>query len=186
MALKATIYKATLQIADIDHAYYADHALTLARHPSETDERMMMRLLAFALCARMGNAEGLELAKDMWEPDEPALWQRDLTGAITHWVEVGLPDDKRLLKACGRAAHVTLLAYGHTVDTWWKPLAGKLSRAQNLHVLQVPNAQSKALAQLAARSLQLQVTMQEGTVMVSGGAHTLHIDTHTLMGSPAV
>jgi uncharacterized protein YaeQ len=91
MALKATIYKANLQIADIDHHYYADHALIVARHPSETDERMMVRLLAFAICAHVNGGEGLELAKDLWEADEPALWQRDLTGAITQWIEVGQP-----------------------------------------------------------------------------------------------
>ena len=95
MALKSTVYKASLQIADIDHAYYADHALTLARHPSETDERMMIRLLALALNLPADTDHGtLELAKDLWETDEPALWHKDLTGEIKHWIDVGQPDDK--------------------------------------------------------------------------------------------
>ena len=100
MALKATIFKADLHIADMARNYYAEHALTVARHPSETDERMMARILAFALNAD----ERLAFGKGLSDADEPDLWQKDLTGAIEHWIEVGQPDEKRLLRACGRAA----------------------------------------------------------------------------------
>ena len=113
MAQKATVCKATLQIADIDRGLYADHALTLARHPSETDERMMVRLLAFALCVPADDRDGaLEFAKGMWDPDEPELWQKDLTGRIVQWIEVGQPEERRLAKASGRADRVSVFAFG--------------------------------------------------------------------------
>ena len=125
MALKSTICKASLQVADMDRNYYADHALTLARHPSETDERMMARVLAFALNAH----ERLEFGKGLSDTEEPDLWQKDLTGLTEHWIEVGQPDDKRLLRASGRSARVTVYAYGNRADLWWKPIADKLPRS---------------------------------------------------------
>ena len=141
MALKATICKASLQVADVDRNYYAEHALTVARHPSETDERMMARLLAFALNAH----ERLTFCKGLSDTDEPDLWQKDLTGAIEHWIEVGQPDDKRLLRACGRAEKVTVYAYGNRAELWWQPLAEKLDRAKNLAVWRVPVSAVQAL-----------------------------------------
>ncbi len=100
MALKSTIFKAELQISDMGRNYYGDHSLTLARHPSETDERMMVRLLAFALHAH----EALVFADSIGNDEEPSLWQKDLTGAVQVWIGVGQPDVKRIRKACGRAA----------------------------------------------------------------------------------
>ena len=112
MAQKATVCKAMLQIADIDRGLYADHALTVARHPSETDERMMVRLLAFALSVPADDRDGaLEFAKGMWDPDEPELWQKDLTGRIVQWIEVGQPEERRLAKASGRADRVSVFAF---------------------------------------------------------------------------
>jgi len=99
MASNATIYKTTIQIADMDRQYYQDHVLTLARHPSETDERMMVRLLAFALHAH----EALSFGRKVSAEEEPALWLKDLTGAIDLWIEVGQPDEKIIRRACGRA-----------------------------------------------------------------------------------
>ena len=110
MALKATIYKAELQIADMDRNYYQEHLLTLARHPSETDERMMIRLLAFAIHA----SDSLTFTKGLFDTEEPDLWQKDLTGAIQLWIEVGQPDEKRLMKACGRSEHVIVYSYSAT------------------------------------------------------------------------
>jgi len=116
MALKSTIFKADLQIADMDRNYYQGHSLTLARHPSETDERMMVRLLAFALFAD----ERLEFGRGLSADDEPALWRKDLTGAIELWIEVGLPDERELRKACGRAERVVVLCYGgRGAELWW-------------------------------------------------------------------
>src|SRR6187431_3153068 len=107
MAIKATIYKASVQLADMDRNHYGDYEVTIARHPSETDERMLVRLLAFALNVPANEDRGaLEFAKDMWDSDEPGLWQKDLTGQLVHWIEIGQPDDKRLLRAASRSGRV--------------------------------------------------------------------------------
>ncbi|HEY8097482.1 MAG TPA: YaeQ family protein, partial [Methylobacter sp.] len=158
MALKATIFKAELQIADMDRNYYQDHALTIARHPSETDERMMMRILAFILHA----SEALTFGKGLSADDEPDLWQKDLTGAIELWIEVGQPDEKRILKACGRAAKVFIYSYGNTSNIWWNQINSRIERAKNLTVVNLPSATSMALAKLAQRNMQLQCTIQDG------------------------
>jgi uncharacterized protein YaeQ len=171
MALKSTIHKANLQIADMDRNYYADHSLTIARHPSETDERMMIRVLAFALQA----AENLAFGRGLSDEDDPDLWRRDLTGAIEQWVEVGQPDDRRLIKASGRADQVVVYAYSHSCDVWWKGLEGKLNRARNIEVWKIPAEESAALASLAERSMQLQVTVQEGEVWVGNGDKVAHL-----------
>ena len=126
MALKATICRADLKIADMDRNYYAGHALTVARHPSETDERMMVRLLAVALNAH----EQLAFGRGLSDADEPDLWQKDLTGAIAHWIEVGQPEDKRLLRACRRAQ--LRAALGLTVRERLQALEGLCSVSINL------------------------------------------------------
>ena len=178
MALKATICKASLQIADVDRNYYAEHVLTVARHPSETDGRMMARLLAFALNAH----ERLAFCKGLSDTDEPDLWQKDLTGAIEHWIEVGQPDDKRLLRACGRAEKVTVYAYGNRAELWWQPLAEKLERAKNLTVWRIPVPAAQALEKLAGRSMQLQCTVQEGQLYFSDAAETVQLQPTPLKG----
>ncbi len=176
MALKATIFKANLQIADMDRSVYADHGVTIARHPSETDERMMMRLLALALHVPADTQHGtLEFAKGLWDPDEPDLWHRDLTGQLIHWVEVGQPDDKRLMKASGRAGRVTVICFSQSALIWWSGIKTKLTRARNLQAWQVDAAQSQALAALAQRTMQLQVTVQDGAVWVGDGTRTVEI-----------
>jgi len=182
MALKSTIFKAQLQIADMDRHVYADHALTIARHPSETDERMMMRIAAFALQVPADDLHGrLELAKGLSDPDEPDLWQKDLTGALVQWIEVGQPDERRLLKAAGRAELVSVFAYSTSVPIWWAPLANKLSRAENLAVWQVPAEQSQALAGLAERSMRLQVNIQDGALWIDNGTASVELHPEALM-----
>jgi uncharacterized protein YaeQ len=176
MALKATIFKANLAIADMDRGFYADHQATIARHPSETDERMMVRLLALALNLPANGENGtLEFAKGLWDTDEPDLWHKDLTGSIVHWIEVGQPDDKRLLKASGRAERVTVLSYSASTPIWWSGIAGKVARAPNLSVWQVAAAQSQALAALAQRSMQLQLSVQDGTVWVTEDGRSVEV-----------
>jgi uncharacterized protein YaeQ len=172
MALKATIFKASLQVSDIDRNYYGEHALTLARHPSETDERMMMRVLAFALNAH----EHLAFGKGLSEADEPDLWQKDLTGAIEHWIDVGQPDEKRLVRASGRSGRVSVYAYGSRVETWWKASADRLKRARNLAVWSVPAPASESVGRLAARAMQLQCMVQEGQVWFSSAAETVQVE----------
>ncbi|MDP3671057.1 MAG: YaeQ family protein [Telluria sp.] len=172
MALKATIYKAELQLADMDRNYYQEHLLTLARHPSETDERMMIRLLAFAIHAN----EALTFTKGLFDTDEPDLWQKDLTGAIQLWIEVGQPDEKRLMKACGRSERVIVYTYSATSHIWYKQIAGKLERAKNLTVINIPAAASAALEQLAQRNMQLQCTIQDSQIWLTDSVSTVLVE----------
>ncbi len=177
MALKSTIFKVDLAVADIDRGYYRDHALTIARHPSETDERMMVRVLAFALYAD----EALAFGRGLSAEDEPDLSQRDLTGAILRWIEVGLPDERELRRACGRAREVDVLAYGgRAVELWWQGARDKLERQERLAVRELPLEASRALAALANRSMRLQVTIQEGHVLVANGAASVPVDLRVL------
>lgn len=172
MALKATIFKADLQIADMDRNYYQDHALTLARHPSETDERMMVRLLAFAIHAD----EALTFTKGLFDTEEPDLWLKDLTGAIQLWIEVGQPDEKRILKACGRSEHVYVYSYGSTSHLWWKQIANKVERAKNLTVIHLPSDAAIDMSKMAQRNMQLQCTIQDGQIWLTDSVTTVQID----------
>jgi uncharacterized protein YaeQ len=182
MALKSTISRAELSIADIDRGYYCDHALTIARHPSETDERMMVRLLAFALHADEGLAFGRGLSTD----DEPDLWQKDLTGAIELWIDVGQPDDKRIRRACGRARQVLVYSYGgQGAAIWWDQIAGKLERSANLGVISVPPAASQALATLARRTMQLNCTIEDGQVWLADAEQRVQVDLSVTKAPPA-
>ena len=185
MALKATIYKATIQVADMDHNVYGDHEVTIARHPSETDERMLIRLLAFALNAPVNNDHGLlEFAKDMWNAEEPALWQKDLTGQMLHWIEVGQPDEKRLLQSSSRSRRTSVYSFSSSTGQWWSGIGDKIAKARNLSVWQVPAEQSKALAALADRSMKLDVTVQDGTIWVDDGRSSVEVSLVRLFGNP--
>ena len=179
MAIKATVFKAALQIADMDRHYYAEHALTLARHPSETDERMMVRLLAFALYAD----DALIFGKGLSSDEEPDLWHKDLTGAIERWIEVGLPDERAVRKASGRANQVVVISYGRAADIWWNENRDKLQRLNNLTVLKLNGETTLALAVLASRTMQLQCTIQEGHIMMTSDAGMIEIEPKVLQGS---
>ena len=176
MALKATICKAALQIADMDSNYYHDHALTIARHPSETDERMMVRILAFALNA----GDALSFGKGLSTDDEPDLWQKDLTGAIKTWIDVGLPDEKRVRRACGRADQVCIYAYGgHAASLWWDQVGAGLERARNLTVTNLAQAGTRALARLASRNMQLHCTVQDEQIWLADEKVTVQVEPTT-------
>jgi uncharacterized protein YaeQ len=173
MASNATIFKATVQISDMDRQYYQDHALTLARHPSETDERMMVRLLAFVLHAD----EALSFGRGLNTEEEPALWRKDLTGAIDLWIDVGQPDEKTIRQACGRAKQVYIYTYGgRGADQWWGKNLATFERLNNLAVLNLPLDGSRALTTLAQSSIQLQCTIQEGQIWLGNGITTAHIE----------
>jgi uncharacterized protein YaeQ len=181
MALKSTIYKAHLQIADIDHNYYADHALTLARHPSETDERMMVRLAALALNAYKLQSEchgdgTLAFGAGLSDVEDPDVSLTDFTGRKRVWIEVGQPEDKPISKACNQADAVLLYCFAHSADIWWKGIQGKLSRLDKLQVWRIPSASSQSLAQLAQRSMQLQATIQENVLTLGDSANTVDIE----------
>ena len=127
MALKATIHKAQLQLSDMDRHVYGEHSLTVARHPSETDERMMLRILAYALHVPADDLRGrLEFSKGLSDVEEPPLWQLDLTGEVVHWIELGQPDERRLRQAHGRAERVTVISYASSTPVWWSGIQNKL------------------------------------------------------------
>ena len=164
MALRATIYKAELNVADADRHYYGSHALTLARHPSETEERLMVRVLAFALHAH----EDLAFTKGLSDADEPDIWLKDLTGSIELWIEAGQPDERRILKACGRAKQVVIYCYsGQNSKIWWDGIRNKLERARNLRVVCLPSEDTRELAAQTQRSMILHANIQDGEIFIS-------------------
>lgn len=177
MALKSTIFKAELSVSDIDRGHYGEHAMTLARHPSETDERMMVRLLAFALNADDALAFGRGLSAE----DEPDLGRRDLTGTIEQWIDVGLPDERDIRKACGRAREVIVYAYGgRAVSLWWEKARATLERQAHLAVYEVPQEAIRELVRFAGRTMRLQCTIQDGHVFVADGTNAVNVELRLL------
>jgi uncharacterized protein YaeQ len=181
MALKSTVFRAQLAIADIDNGYYADHTLTLARHPSETDERMMVRLVALALNAHAvqtvcaGDAT-LSFGAGLSDPDDPDVWLRDFTGRTRVWMEVGQPEDKPLARACSRADAVVVYPFHHAAEVWWRGIESKLTRLDKLSVWRIPTEASQALGSLAQRGMQLNATIQGGVLMLSGGSGSVDVE----------
>jgi uncharacterized protein YaeQ len=172
MAKNSTIYKADLSIADTERDYYCDHQLTLACHPSETTERMMIRIVAFALNAD----ERLVPAGGMSEADEPDLWLKDLTGAIKLWIEVGQPDERRILKACGRSGEVKIYTYGSKPKLYMDSIESRISKAKNLSIFSIPAESGKALAALAERNMELQITKDHDELWVRSEAGSVSIE----------
>lgn len=181
MALKSTVFKATLAVADIDRGYYADHSLTIARHPSETDERMMVRLAAFALNAHAlqtlcnGDAT-LAFGAGLSTPEDPDVVLRDFTGRTRLWIEVGQPEERPVAKACSQADQVAVYAYSSAAEIWWRGVEGKLARLAHLSVWRIPAAQSQSLQKLAQRTMQLQATIQEGHLMLGDGRDSVDVE----------
>jgi uncharacterized protein YaeQ len=172
MALTATIFKAEIQVADMDRGYYASHSLTIARHPSETDERMMVRLLAFALHA----GEALTFTRGLSTGEEPDLWQKDLNGAIQTWIELGQPDARRLRSVAGRAERVLVYSYsGRSADIWWQQVRTAVAGIGNLSVRNLPAAAVRELAGLVQRSMHLHCTIQDAQVWIADDRHTVQV-----------
>jgi len=166
MAQNATIYKVELSVSDMDRHYYETHKLTVAKHPSETDERMMVRLLAFALNAH----ENLEMTKGLSTDDEPDIWQKSLSGELEVWVALGLPSEKVIRQSCGKARKVVVYPYGgKPAEIWWDKIKNTVIRFDNLQVVGLSEQNTEALAKLANRTMKLQVNIQDGDVMVSVG-----------------
>jgi len=179
LALKATIYKADLQLADMDRHVYGDHALTLARHPSETDERMMVRLLAYALHAE----DGIAFTKGLFDVDEPEVWVKNLAGEITLWIDLGQPDETRIRRACSRSERVVVLSYSSSCEVWWKQIASKLTRFTNLTVVQLASESSTALAALSERGMRLQCMVQDGQIWINTDSASVPVKLTVLMAS---
>ena len=165
MAQNSTVVKAELQVSDMDRHYYATHNLTLAQHPSETDERLMVRLLAFALHAD----DRLEFGRGLSDEDEPALWKRDYTGEIELWIDLGNPDETRIKKACARARQVVVVNYGgRASDLWWDRIANSLTRLKNLTVIDIPGDVVDAMAAIGERGMRLNALVQDGELQLMG------------------
>jgi len=170
MAPKSTVVKAELQVSDLDRHYYASHNLTLAQHPSETDERLMVRLLAFALHAD----ERLEFGRGLSDEDEPALWRRDYTGLIEQWIELGQPDEARLRKACGRAQQVVVVSYsGNSAGIWWHRNGPALARLRNLTVIDLDSADVAAATALLGRGMRVTAMIQDGELQLMDTERTV-------------
>ena len=161
MAISSTIFKASINITDMDRQYYQTHELTIAQHPSETDHRLMVRLIAF-----MANAhEQLSFTKGLSSDDEPELWQKTLTDDIDCWIDLGQPDEKRIRKACGRAKQVIIYTYHERkAKVWWEQQQAKCQRFNNLNVFYV---NAKGVEALVNRSMQLQCMIQDGEIYLS-------------------
>jgi uncharacterized protein YaeQ len=179
MAPKATVVKAELQVTDMDRHYYASHNLTLAQHPSETVERLMVRLLAFALHAD----ERLEFGRGLSDEDEPALWRRDRTGEIEQWIELGQPDESRIRKACGRSQQVVVVNYGgRAADVWWSKNAPTLARLKNLSVIDLDSDSVDAIAALFDRGMRLTAMIQDGELQLMDTTRTVALRPTVRMG----
>ncbi len=174
MANTATIRKARLQIADMDRHYYQSHALTLAQHPSETDARLAVRMLAFIFNA----SDNLSFTADLSSDDfEPELAERTLTGEITTWIAFGTPDEKWLRKAANHARQVKLYAYGdRSVSVWWKQQESALQRYRNLSVYQLMDDQIAAVAADVQRTMDWQCNISDGQLMLTSGNTTTTVE----------
>jgi len=173
MALKSTIYKVSIQIADIERSYYQTHDFTLACHPSETLSRMLLRVLVYALHAE----EGLQFTKGLSTDDEPDIWKKSLTGELKMWIDLGQPDEKRIRKACGRAEQVIIYGYQpRSIKAWWQQIGKKLTRFNNLSIYQVSETSFQALEELAERSMQLSCTIDQGDIWLSNGKANIKVE----------
>jgi len=178
MALKAIIHKAEMIISDMDRGYYHTHGLTLAQHPSETLERLMLRLVVFAMHA----SEQLGFTRGLGAIDEPEVWQKSATGDIEVWIDLGEPDERRLRQACGRARQVWLYTYGRGSDVWWEGMQKKITRLKNLRVLRIAPTTIVELAKLNQRTMQLQVTIQDKQLWLSSGDRCVLVEAERLFG----
>lgn len=174
MALKATIFKLELQVDDIDRHYYQSHSLTLARHPSENSERMMYRILAFALNAH----QDLLFTKGISSIDEPDLWRHADNGEIEQWIELGQPDEKRLRKACGRAQQVQVYSYQQkSGQVWWQQLSARTKKSDNFSATQLAIKNDHLIDNFITRQMQLNCTIQDGSIWLTNGSETLEAST---------
>ena len=160
MALRSTVLKAQLSLSDLDRNHFSDYSLVLAQHPSETVERVMVRLLAFALNA----CQDLKFGRGLSNEEDAAVWEVDPAGEIRHWIDVGQPDETRIKKACSRADKATLIVYGSKADLWFRQNSDFLMKYSNLQVLQLTVADSATLTRTADKNMKLEWTIQEGTI----------------------
>ena len=173
MALKATIYKVKLEISDCDRNYFHSHELTISCHPSETEQRMMVRLLAFALYA----SDDLSFTKGLCADDEPELWNKNLSGEIEQWISLGQIDEKQLRKSLGRSKQVIIMTYnGNKSSIWWEKNHSKYSQLNNLQIHNIKTEDVTAMQDFVSRNMDLQLTIQEGIIWLSDSSQTISIE----------
>lgn len=176
MALPSTVHKAAIQLADVDRGIYGTLQATVARHPSETAERLVARLLAYAIFYD----EELTFTKGICAAEEPDLWIKGGDGRVLFWVEVGLPDPERIIKASRHALRVALLACGKTFATWEQQHLSKLEKAANVTVIGVDQAFIARVTALLERAIVWSITLTEGTCYLTVGEETLETAIRTL------
>ena len=180
MALKATVFKCELNISDMDRHYYQSHSLTIARHPSENDLRMMVRVLAFAMHAQ----EHLQFTKGLSTQDEPDIWAKNLSDEIELWIDLGQVEEKRLRQACGKAQQVILYTYNDKqAAPWQQQMEKHFSRHNNLTVFHIASSDSEALEAMADKNMDLQITIQDGEVFIHSGDHQHQLTPKTIYPS---
>ena len=166
VALKATVFKCELNISDMDRHYYHTHSLTIARHPSENDLRMMVRILAFALNA----SEEMQFTKGLSTQNEPDIWLKNLSDDIESWIDLGQIEEKRLRQACGKAKHVVIYTYNDKqAGPWQQQMEKHFVRHDNLSVFHITSADSKTLEKMADKNMDIQFTIQDGEVFINCG-----------------
>lgn len=169
MALPSTIYKTTINLSDIDRGIYETLTATVAQHPSETEERLVSRLLAYALFYE----DGLSFTKGLCAADEPEIWLKSGDDRVLLWVEVGLPDSERIIKASRHSEQVRLLACGRALPNWQQQHLPKLAKLTNLEIVSIDQHFLAAVAQRLERFVSWEITITEGICYLTIGSDTL-------------
>ena len=180
MARSSTIYRAQVELSHVDRNVYGEHQLTIARHPSETLERMVMRLLAFGL--RFD--EGLEFGRGVSATDEPDLWRREGDGRVIEWIEVGQPDAKRLIKASRKSGSCQLFVFGDGADRWREAQLGNLKAPDNLSVARIDDAFIADVVATVDRQLRWSMTVADGTIFLTAGETSFESSPEVWLGDP--
>ena len=179
MALKPTIYKAQVKLADSDRNCFEELALTVAKHPSETIERMTVRLLAYCI----NSGRGLEFTKGLSSADEPDIWQHADNGEIEHWIELGQPEEPRLRKACGKAKNISVYAFGKSADTWWKLNGDAIAALPRIQIWQFPWTEVEAASDMMSRTMKLGLSIVGGTLYLDDGSSSVTLEPSMLFSA---
>jgi uncharacterized protein YaeQ len=169
VALTATIYTLEIDVADADRRVYESLALRVARHPSESAEFLVTRILAYALECR----EGITFSSGLSDPDEPAISVRDLTGAIESWIEIGTPDAPRLHKASKASRRVAVYTHKDPAQFLARLAGERIHRAEALEIYAIDRALIAALGNRLERRTAFSLARSEGDLYISIGAETL-------------
>lgn len=180
MALPSTIYRASIELSDLDRGLYEKLETTVARHPSETNERLIARLFAYALCYN----EELTFTKGIAAADEPDLWTKEPDGRVREWIEVGLPDFERLRKVSRHAEAVILIASGsaNAFWRWQEQMLPKLAVIDNLKIFALEPAFVTQIVERLQRAISWSLTITEGTIYLTIGHDTLESQLLFLQG----